>query len=180
MKTVVAIDPATTTGIALVGYNRSGPPVYMGSATVKLDSKKRSGWFSKASDAVSEVVNRDRHLNSSACVEPACWVIETWSHHRNFRDAIRLAQIQQVWIDVACSLGSQPFLYNVTSWQAAIGAGALKSKVHGANARKNHAQAWAKRTYRLDKKITNDVADALCMAGVWVGENRYNQEELTL
>ena len=179
MKFVISVDPATTTGIALVAYGVGGPPMVLASDIVKLKVKDRWKWCERATDAVVSMV--DGKTEPWCSIVDAQWVIETWSHHRNFRDAIRLAQIQQMWIGVATDISAlDPVLYNVTSWQAAIGAGRLKSKVHGINARKDHAQMWAKRTYGFEGKISNDVADALCMASVWIGENRHTQSELTL
>ena len=105
---------------------------------------------------------------------PGCaiWLIEAWGFHRNFRDAIRLAQIQQMWIDAAALSGApEPELMNVTSWQAALGAGKLRAKRDGATARKKHALMYAKSTFGGDWK-GYDIADALCMASVWINERR--------
>jgi Holliday junction resolvasome RuvABC endonuclease subunit len=170
MRYVLSIDPAMTTGVAVVGYESKGPPVHIESFIVKLPAKERFHWHKIAMLSVADVLNR---LNG----EEVQWVIESWSHHRNFRDAIRLAQVQQAWIDVASALSSDkdPVLYNVNSWQAAIGAGAIKSKIHGKNARKKHAQVWAKSSYKINGDLKHDIADALCMASVWIIENRNKQ-----
>jgi len=170
LKYVLAIDPATSTGLALVGYEKSGPPVHIRSKITKLPGKKRNEWYERARDSVEEILDGvDR--------SSVQWILETWSHHRNYRDAIRLAQVQQTWVDMASAMGSSspPVLYNVTSWQAAIGAGSLKSKVHGKNARKDHAVLWAQKSYRIEGPIKYDIADALCMACVWINENRHRQ-----
>ena len=176
---MIAIDQATSTGIAIVGYENKGPAVYLKSARVKLPIKSRMHWYAIACETIAKLFDEmGMAYPSFSHPEQIQWVIENWSHHRNFRDATRLAQIQQVWIDIAAAMRAEkePVLYHVQSWQASIGAGSLKSKIHGPKARKEHAQLWAEKSYRLDEPIHHDIADALCMASVWIMENRHKQE----
>lgn len=167
MKYVLSIDCATLTGIALIGYEESGPPVYVEGRTLDLDGEPRRRWLDLVSLAVLDLF-AGREVTPSGVV----WVVETWDSNRNVLTAIKLAAIQQVFIDAASLADAQIVIMRVLEWQKACGVTKVIDKRDGEGARKNAAKTWATSTYRLTREVDENIIDALCQGAVFVHKLR--------
>lgn len=164
MRFVIAVDPATETGLAAVSYDTSGPPVVLAMSTISFKRMARHDWFGVAEREMGRLV--------SACDSTPVVLVEDWARHLAYSTAKRLAHCQQTWIDAAAFHGLKAIFIPVLDWQVPIGVNKVRDKRDGKGARKRAALAWATSTYRLDGEVDHNVSDALCMAAVWITKNR--------
>ena len=97
MRYVIAVDPATVTGIAVVSYSGSEINA-VHSGVVKLGSD-RNFWIKTAIEEMT--ASRNECSESRGLVV----LVEDWARHLAYSTAKKLAQIQQVWIDAASVCG---------------------------------------------------------------------------
>lgn len=200
MKHVITIDPSyRSSGLALARYGDVGPPVKV-SARAGLDFKglRRDEWAPKIGAVLIQLC-----AGTLRSPGEATWLIEDWDRHSNYDAAVRLAQVQQCFIDVGASVRATVHLQHWQWWQvptgvnqAGLAAGraaraaarragtTIKAKLdriaHDAAraARSKAAKAWARAAFDLDRDPPEDVAQALCIAGVWVNEERQRAARL--
>jgi len=174
---LLAVDPATTTGIALVSFGATGPLELHGWRQVRMPDDRR-GWLSFCRAEAKDLALGACDLNE------ALWLVESWARHSSYPAAVKLAQIQQAWVGAAESCRAKCDFMDVMKWQAPTGInriGRAASKVKkgsGSAARKQASKRYAAASLGLKREPPEDVADALCMALVWVAKDRENNPVL--
>lgn len=172
---IACVDPATCTGLALI----SNDGVYLAHCTVEFGTVRRDKWLEHAQTAMASLIASAGPAIAAQGVdkdEPIVWAIEDWARHLSYATAVRLAHVQQVWVDVAGLFNESVTLLEVTGWQASAGV-TKASRAAGVGdpykdarreAGKAAAALYARAAIRnVPAVLPEDVTDALAMGAVF-------------
>ena len=159
LKNILAVDPGKNTGIALLSLDGHLPRVkVILRDIVSVDSTLLKPY----TESLTGLVERHGLSNENTIV-----VIETWTFSRNLKTVLGLGRAQQRIADACEIAGLSPdviYLVNANKWQASILGHNKHTKEHALNfVRLMHPDVVK------DDKITEDIADAICIGHYEVG-----------
>lgn len=181
---VIGIDPATSSGLVLARYGEHGMPVLVDQRLASFSRQRRAEWSRVARTRLSGMTDM-LPANDLTGRREAVVLIEDWDRHSSYNAAVRLAQVQQCWIDVAADLGFSVGLVKVMKWQVATGVNKFTDRKTGKGSRKRAAIRYAASSFkcgvegcgkRLDEcdhmRQKSDIGDAMCMVRYWIDQGR--------